>query len=65
MELVPEWAPNIHPMIVHFPIAILLAAIGADLLGERGFVQLADAICSFLHVRGEGGLISKSKVVMN
>ena len=32
MELLPEWAPNLHPMIVHFPIALILAAIGADLL---------------------------------
>ncbi|MFB6272337.1 MAG: DUF2231 domain-containing protein [Salinibacter sp.] len=32
MELVPEWAPNIHPMIVHFPIAFVFGAIGADLL---------------------------------
>ena len=32
MELIPEWAPNIHPMIVHFPIALLVGALGADLL---------------------------------
>ena len=32
MELVPEWAPNIHPMIVHSPIAFIVGAIGADLL---------------------------------
>lgn len=32
MELIPDWAPNIHPMIVHFPIALILGAIGADLL---------------------------------
>ena len=32
MELIPDWAPNIHPMIVHFPIALILAAIGTDLL---------------------------------
>jgi uncharacterized membrane protein len=32
MDLIPEWAPNIHPMIVHFPIALILTAIGADLL---------------------------------
>lgn len=33
MELLPEWAPNAHPMLVHFPIALLVGAIGADLLG--------------------------------
>jgi uncharacterized membrane protein len=27
----PEWAPNIHPMLVHFPIAWLIAAIVVDL----------------------------------
>lgn len=32
MELVPDWAPNVHPMIVHFPIAFVIGAIGADLL---------------------------------
>lgn len=32
MELLPEWAPNLHPLIVHFPIAFILGAIGADLL---------------------------------
>jgi len=32
MELIPEWAPNIHPIIVHFPIAILLMAVLMDLL---------------------------------
>ena len=33
MELIPEWAPNIHPMIVHFPIALFLVAIFMDVLG--------------------------------
>lgn len=32
MEFLPEWAPNLHPLIVHFPIAFILGAIGADLL---------------------------------
>lgn len=32
MELIPEWAPNIHPMLVHFPIAIILLAVFLDFL---------------------------------
>lgn len=32
MFLLPEWAPNIHPMLVHFPIAILLLAVLLDFL---------------------------------
>jgi uncharacterized membrane protein len=31
MEFIPEWAPNIHPLIVHFPIGILLLAFGLNL----------------------------------
>ncbi|MCS3659960.1 DUF2231 domain-containing protein [Salinibacter ruber] len=31
MELIPDWAPNIHPMIVHFPIALIVGALGADI----------------------------------
>jgi len=26
MELIPEWAPNIHPLLVHFPIGIIILA---------------------------------------
>ncbi|MBO6620395.1 MAG: hypothetical protein JJ892_09890 [Balneola sp.] len=33
MELIPEWAPNIHPMIVHFPIALFILAIIMDVAG--------------------------------
>jgi uncharacterized membrane protein len=33
MSLVPGWAPNIHPLLVHFPIALLYAAIAVDLVG--------------------------------
>ena len=32
MQLVPDWAPNIHPMIVHFPIVLLIGAVFFDLL---------------------------------
>jgi len=33
MNVVPSWAPNIHPLVVHFPIALLYAAIAVDLVG--------------------------------
>lgn len=30
MNLLPEWAPNWHPLIVHFPLALLFVAALAD-----------------------------------
>jgi uncharacterized membrane protein len=30
MDILPEWAPNIHPLLVHFPIALLFAAVLLD-----------------------------------
>ncbi|HKJ46823.1 MAG TPA: DUF2231 domain-containing protein [Balneolales bacterium] len=32
MQLLPSWAPNIHPIIVHLPIAALLLAVFFDFL---------------------------------
>jgi uncharacterized membrane protein len=32
MELLPEWALNIHPLVVHFPVALLVVAAGLNLL---------------------------------
>ena len=29
-NLLPDWAPNIHPMLVHFPIALLITAVLLD-----------------------------------
>jgi len=29
--MLPDWAPNLHPLIVHFPIALLFLAVGFDL----------------------------------
>ena len=30
--LLPEWVPNAHPLIVHFPIALVFVAVAADAL---------------------------------
>ncbi len=30
MQLIPDWAPNIHPLIIHFPIVLLLVAVFID-----------------------------------
>ncbi len=31
-DLLPAWAPNLHPLVVHFPIAWLTAALIVDLI---------------------------------
>jgi uncharacterized membrane protein len=33
MNLLPNWAPNVHPLLVHFPIALLITAAGLDVVG--------------------------------
>ncbi len=32
MGFIPDWAPNIHPMLIHFPIVFLLTAVLLDAL---------------------------------
>lgn len=32
MHLVPTWAPNVHPMIIHFPIVFVLLAALMDVI---------------------------------
>lgn len=33
MQFIPDWAPNIHPMIVHFPVVLLMIAVLFDVIG--------------------------------
>ena len=59
MNLAPDWAPNIHPLLVHFPIALLCAAAAVDVVGwafrrNRPLRQLA----TLLYVLGTGGAIA-------
>lgn len=32
MSLIPSWAPNLHPLVIHFPIVLLIAAAAIDLV---------------------------------
>ena len=46
MELLPAWAPGIHPLIIHFPIALLSLAVGltvVDLFYSRKWLLKATA----------------------
>jgi len=31
MSVIPEWAPNLHPMVIHFPIVLLITAAAIEL----------------------------------
>lgn len=31
MSLIPSWAPNVHPLLIHFPIVLVLLAVPLDL----------------------------------
>ena len=31
MSLIPTWAPNLHPLLVHFPVTLLISAVAVDL----------------------------------
>jgi len=30
--LIPSWAPNLHPLIIHFPIVLVVCAVVTDLV---------------------------------
>lgn len=32
MSFTPDWAPNFHPLVVHFPIGVLVTAAAVDFL---------------------------------
>jgi uncharacterized membrane protein len=59
MNLLPEWPPNIHPLLVHFPIALLSAAMAVDVVAwaYRRHTPLRQA-ATLLYVLGTGGAVA-------
>lgn len=58
MAILPEWAPNLHPIVVHIPIALLVVAVLIDLI--RLFKREHSALnltVQFLYGLGTLGLI--------
>ena len=55
MALIPAWLPNIHPVVVHFPIAVLPLAALVDLLSLfwRRPATLRDT-ATWLYLAGTG-----------
>ena len=53
MQLMPAWAPNVHPMIVHFPIVLVMLAALADLIHlVRPRMRGPDAAATSLYLLG-------------
>lgn len=53
MSLLPYWAPNLHPLVVHFPIAWWIAAVVVD-LAALAFprARWADTVATVLYPAG-------------
>ena len=52
-NFLPDWAPNIHPLIVHFPIAWWIAAVRVDLVALMlPRAAWANTTASFLYPAG-------------
>ena len=51
MDLLPEWAPGFHPMVVHFPIVLLMAAVlldGVTLMVRRQTELRKVVLCTYV-----------------
>ena len=53
MTLLPDWVPNLHPLVIHFPIAWWIAAVVVDLVALAiPRAAWADTVASCLYPAG-------------
>ena len=58
MALLPSWAPNLHPLVIHFPIALIIVAAFADLVDSLfGRPQWLASAATTLFALGAAGAI--------
>ena len=58
MALLPSWAPNLHPLVIHFPIALIIVAAFADLVDALfGRPQWLASAATTLFALGAAGAI--------
>lgn len=59
MAFLPNWAPNLHPLLIHFPIAIIIVAAFADLVDTLvGRPRWLTSAATTLFVLGAGCAIA-------
>ena len=58
--ILPDWAPNVHPLLVHFPVALLIAAALIDIVALlAGRRRSLGHMATILYVLGAlGALVS-------
>ncbi len=58
--MLPDWAPNIHPLVVHFPLALLVVAVAFDLLAFalRRWTWLRPAAVGLYVLGGVGAVLA-------
>ena len=54
----PAWAPNLHPLVVHFPIVWLIAAVAVDLVCVTARARWAEAAAPWLYAAGAASALA-------
>ena len=57
MSLLPEWAPNLHPFLVHFPIALLVTAVVIEWAGIVSGSRTRTPFATALYLAGTIALV--------